>query len=258
MFPLIVASTLMAAGMISNLDNDFVGHTSHKIYLKPDFFWGLPTSDQLYDEESESYISKKISRPFYKGIDLSYEWEKPNSLYFSAQWTNSIASVKKTLTSSLGETRSYDLEQSFSNIEARVGRSFQQEGTSLAMVPYVALGRYGGSDTCFVEGERYEENVDVLYAALGNKLMFHFGKIFDIGVNLKLMRPVYVHLEDPFMEASLKINEIIALGYEAAAPIVCHLADGAWEIQLEPYLLKLNTNDANRFVGGRLAIGHCF
>ncbi len=126
MFPLLVATSVVAAGMAYNLmDSETTKPNPHRIYVKPNFFVGDSYRSKFPNQDNTAMITFKVDRPFYAGVDLVYEFSIPDSLYVSAQWTDAVSSVEHRFSFSTGENITEPMNYSISNLEASVGKNFQ-------------------------------------------------------------------------------------------------------------------------------------
>ncbi|MBS0626165.1 MAG: hypothetical protein JSS32_08965 [Verrucomicrobia bacterium] len=253
MFKRLISAGLLTTGTLLALDAAPEEKNYHCIYVKPDFFVGN-SYDYHWPAES-GLLNEKGDAPFYAGVNVAYEYNKPNSIYLDAQWAESTSTFDHHITFTNDSHVSTSIDASISNLEGCAGINFHQ--AKLTAIPFIGVGRY-------VESRYYEdwtgrpsEKVQQIYGALGNKLIYRFSPLFDLGLNAKIMRPAYLKAESKWFKEVRMANTLDYFFYEVSLPASWHLPD-QWEIQAEPFLFTLSNSSADRFLGARLALGHTF
>lgn len=220
----------------------FVLRTSKRdrLYWGPDFFWT--------NEASHIQGIKIRDRAMYYGLKAGYDFLRPHSLYagFNALYALGRMHIKahhNKVNIYKDHTRG-----AFANGELRLGYNFNGE-EPVYLTPFVGLGFYHTRPTRSIH---YIQNW--LYGAVGMKLEFEVNPTFNMGLNLKGMRALY-------LEQRIKKHKHVAsshrssnaLGYEVSLPLTVRMGQANdWDLRIEPYYLKLNSYNNANVVGGQL------
>lgn len=187
----------------------------------------------------------------FVGPLLRYEYLKPKALYagvdFLISWGNK--NFKPT-------SRKYKFQSNggggFANLELRLGYTFEQKNGLVS--PFLGVGLYGFGSTA--------SNEILLYVAAGMRSLFDFNQSFSMGLNLKLLFAPSAEREFKYRyegnKKRLRENENM-WGGEIGVPFVWYIGSTKrWEIQLEPYFLKLDFSEVQNIYGTRLLFGYRF
>lgn len=187
----------------------------------------------------------------FVGPLLRYEYLKPKAFYAGvdllASWTNKNFKPTSDKYKFRGNEGA-----GFSNLDLRLGYTFGQNNGLVS--PYLGGGLYGFGSTA--------SNEILLYVAAGIRSLFDINQSFSMGLNLKLLlapeaeRQFKYHYEGH--KRRLHENENL-WGGEVGVPLVWYLGSKKrWEIQLEPYFLKLDFTQVQNIYGTRLLCGYRF
>jgi hypothetical protein len=188
---------------------------------------------------------------YFVGPTLRYEYLKPKALYagvdFLASWGNKT--FKRT-------SQKYEFHGNgrvgFGNLELRLGYTFEQKEGLVS--PYLGIGFYGfGSSGA---------NETLAYVTAGMRSLFDLNESFSMGLNLKLLfapsaeRKFKYHYEGH----KKRLHEYENMwGGEIGVPLVWYFsASKRWQVQLEPYFLKLDFTETQNIYGARLLLGYRF
>ena len=264
--------TLMTAAMLSL--SSFVGAdgsptleitikdaaNDNRVYAAPEFMW----SHFKGGLESDSWDFSLKQNVYYGGLRFGYEYIKPKALYANtdafvalgsdhnhimqekheiAQDKNLGAHVKEALKGHRGHL--------WTNIEQRLGYTFVS-----SLVPSCTVSLYGAP------GFHYEHvkgtKAHWWYAATGLKTLQQFTDHFHLGCDLKVMYAFGAHDEGTLTLPTTQGKKEF-WGYEVGVPFEWKLGESsAFDIQLKPYLLKLNIESPETILGARLELGYSF
>ncbi|MGH2612484.1 MAG: autotransporter outer membrane beta-barrel domain-containing protein [Rhabdochlamydiaceae bacterium] len=212
-----------------------------RFYWGPDIFW-----------TNESPQIKGIhmkDNSIYYGLKLGYDFLRPNAIYAGVHALYAIGRMH--IKAEADKTKIYQdrVNGSFANAELRGGYNFHG-GRSLFFTPFLGLGGYHVRPT---QSIHYVQNW--LYGAMGMKADYEITSDFNIGLNIKGTRALYLEQRIKKNKYSATYhNNSNALGYEISLPLTLRMGHaGAWDLRLEPYYLKLNSHSDSSVVGGQLS-----
>ena len=217
-------------------------HPNH-IYIGPDAF--------AFDLDTHVKYVKIHGVRYFLGPLLRYEYLKPNAFYAGVDFLASWGNKKFKLTSDR-----YKFEGKggigFANLELRLGYSCTTKNGTIS--PYLGMGAYGFGNTASKEL--------IGYFATGMRSLFAVNPSFSMGLNLKVFCAPDAERRFKFRldghEKRLREQETI-WGGEIGIPLAWYLgASKRWEIQLEPYFLKLDFSSVQNIYGTRLLFGYRF
>ena len=218
-------------------------HPNH-LYFGPEVF--------LLDLNSHFKNVKVTGAKFFVGLRLGYEYLKPDAFYFGINLL--AAGGNHGFHESF---KGYHEPQSdgltgFSNIELRFGYTFFP--TQWLLTPFLCIGGYG-----FGSGSHYHHFDDGMsYLGGGIRSQYEISQIFNLGFNFKIFSATYREEEFRFLGIK-RYNHHGLWGGEIGVPLIWHVGSHRlWDIQLEPYFLKLDFSEVQNAYGLRMLFGYCF
>jgi hypothetical protein len=220
----------------------FVLETSKRdrFYWGPDVFW-TNESPQIKG------IHMKDNSVYY-GVKLGYDFLKPHAIYAGVHALYALGRMHIKAESEKTQIYNDRVNGSFANAELRAGYNFQA-GQPFFFTPFFGLGGYHVRPTSSIH---YVQNW--LYAAMGMKLDYEMNSNFNMGLDVKATRALYLEQRVKKNKHSATYhNNSNALGYEVSLPLTLRIGGaGDWDLRLEPYYLKLNSNSDASVIGGQL------
>lgn len=220
----------------------------HRFSIGPDVFVSYIKSDILNYDVTSNVV--------FGGVRLGYEYLKPQAFYSGTEGLIALGSkVSETFTYSFpmanytytGKITSKN--NLFANIEQRFGYTFQNRDSARStVIPFIGIGwYYQGSYRYTAPYFKHTVSNDWFYGAAGLRVNQQFCENFDVGFNLKAMYAFAGSHNKNFW------------GYEVALPLTWHMGEAKkWDLQLQPYLLKLDINSLRTIFGARLQVGYSF
>jgi hypothetical protein len=239
----VLASLIINANCFGDTNSSINSKYPNHFYIGPEAF--------AFDLHTHVKDIKIHGVRGFAGPLLRYEYLKPKALYagvdFLASWGNK--NFKPT-------SHKYKFHGNrgvgFSNLELRLGYTFEEKNGLVS--PFLGAGFYGF-------GSRASNEI-LLYVAAGMRSLFDFNQSFSMGLNLKLLlapsaeREFKYHYEGH--KKRLHENENM-WGGEIGVPLVWYFsASKRWEVQFEPYFLKLDFAETQNIYGARLLFGYRF
>ena len=114
------------------------------------------------------------------------------------------------------------------------------------MTPFFELGGY------FYRGRSQN---DWAYGAIGGKMRSKILPVFDIGLDLKMMRRFYSYFKSTTAKSSN--FGIGAWGYQLDLPLIWHIRK-TWDVEVAPYLLQLDARTKDLTIGSQFMVGYSF
>ncbi len=208
----------------------------NRLYIGPEIFWDLTNTKMHIGNTRVKYKDDT----FMYGGRIGYDHVKPDSLYVGGHFLYSVGKGRTNIHSSHKKEHIHAHLHShriFNNWEGRLGYNFTG-GPYLgrtSLTPFVGAGGFYNKWS----GHNHHQWG---YAAAGLRTSFAFRENADIGTNLKLL---------------YSFND--QWGYEISLPITWNYEwFKKWDLQIEPYILKLNTNAPSQMLGVRLLAGYHF
>jgi hypothetical protein len=255
--------TLLAALSLSLVGADEGARTApvqqetngSRVYAGPDAFWSH------YKDENEKLKENVV----YGGLRFGYEFLKPDSFYAA---TDAVAALGHLSSENNGVKVKSDDDTKFtrqvreafrgnrgifwSNIEQRFGYTF---GSSF--LPSSTVSVFAGPG--FHYEHEHKNNAHWWYAMTGLKTMTKFTENFDLGAEVKVMYNFAANDGARFDGVPTTLSKKEFWGYEVGVPFKWTVGESkAFDIQLRPYLLKLNVNSPENILGTRLELGYNF
>lgn len=226
-----------------NLDSSVNNKCPNHIYLGPEVF--------AFDLHTHIKDVKVNGVRYFLGYRLRYEYLKPKAFYagvdFLGSWGN------KEFKSSSSKLYFDDKGGiGFGNLELRMGYTFAPK--SAILTPFLGMGFYLFGNT--------SSNELLLYVATGIRSLFELSPMFSLGVNFKVFFAPEAEriFKYRYERHKTRLKEYDNMwGGEIGIPFVWHLGSSRrWEIQLEPYFLKLDFSEIQNIYGTRLLFGYRF
>lgn len=188
---------------------------------------------------------------YFLGLRLRYEYLKPKAFYagvdFMPSWGN-----KDFKPTRLGYRFYGKGGIGFGNFELRLGYTFAQKSGMLT--PFLGTGFYLFGNT--------SSNELLAYVATGIRTLFEINRSFSVGANLKIFLAPEAEqwFKYRYNGHMVRLKEERNIwGGEIGIPLVWYLGSSRrWEIQLEPYFLKLDFTEVQNIYGTRLLFGYRF
>lgn len=234
----------------------FIPH--HRVQFGADTFWSHYRSS--FEEGSKGTKLATTIDGYYGGFRASYDYLQPDALYAGtegiAAWGRDNIKSRQShsrLSGPSGKTKSKHEHQTrlWANLEQRLGYNAQSTLIpDFIATPYLGLGyHYEGISS---------DHAWWYYAAGGLKTIQKFYERFEIGIDLKLMYGFDIH-DKGLVSITTTQGKKTFWGFETALPLRWTAGpSGRWDVELRPYLLKLNLNSPQTIVGARLLAGYSF
>jgi hypothetical protein len=254
-------SSLMGVDRCSKVEVQVCESENHnRLYLGPEFFWSH------FNARLDSVgIGLSYKRDvYYGGLRFGYEYQRPEGFYAN---TDAIAALGAThqhikdeanelttdrnVTGHIRETLKGHKGHLWTNIEQRLGYTFNS-----SLIPTCSVTWYGAPGFHFehVKGSK----AHWWYAATGLKTLQQFSDHFFLGCDLKIMYAFAAHDQNALILPTTTGKKEF-WGYEVSVPFEWKIGDsGAFDMQLVPYLLKLNLDSPETILGATLAFGYNF
>jgi hypothetical protein len=229
---------------------------ANRVYAGPEFMWSH-FHGGLEDKSFDFSLNQNV---YYGGLRFGYERLKPQDFYANTDVVALLGTTHNSVDTKETKTKAWDrISESFkgerghlwTNIEQKLGYTFAS-----SLVPSCTVSLYAAP------GFHYE-HVDGnhaywWYAATGLKTLQQFTDNFSLGCDFKVMYAFGAHDEGTLtLPTTLGKKEF--WGYEVGVPFAWTFGECKnFDLQLKPYLLKLNTNSQETILGARLELGYKF
>ena len=215
-----------------------------RVYAGPEFMW----SHSPYGFDLENNV-------YYGGLRFGHEYLKPDAFYSNTDIVALMGTTHSTAQNKTEKTKLWDRTREtfkgerghlWTQVEQRLGYTFAS-----SLVPSCTVSVYGAP------GFHYEHinggHAYWYYAAAGMKAVQQFTDSFHLGADVKVM----------YAFGAQGKNAIFPdkqfWGYEVGIPLEWKLGkEKAFDVQVKPYVLKLNTNSSETILGARLELGYNF
>lgn len=236
----------------------------HLLYLGPDIFYQKGHTEHV---EKRRFKQKNTVHGTLYGLRLGYDYLNPwfiyagvHGLYAAGKICEKMEAVTRGLWV-FNENGNTELRQShksteiFANAEARLGYYLKTKNQEpLSFIPYAGVGWFH-----IQQDHRRDFSLNWFYGALGFRSGLHFSPLFELGINFKGTRSFYAEARFTHNGSSYGMQESNFWGFEVGVPVTFHFGqERNWDIELEPYLLRWNTEINFYNLGGRLLCGYKF
>jgi hypothetical protein len=232
----------------------------HRLQMGADLFWSHFRSGSVRDHKGTRF--RGTVNGYYAGFKAGYDYLQPDAFYAGTEGVIACGEddiQKKTSKSRLTpcntcshwKTRHEHRSHLWANLEQRLGYNAQSTILPRFIVtPYTAVGWHYES---MASAHTYW-----YYAAAGLKTLQKFYQSFEIGFDFKAMFAFDIH-DRGLVSIMTTQDKKTFWGFETAIPLRWLLgATQRWDVELKPYLLKLNLNSSQTIVGVRLVGGYHF
>ena len=229
----------------------------HRLYIGPDIFVEHARAKYTSRENKIDITSNTV----FEGLRLGYDYLKPQAFYFG---TDGLVAMGRTCVSNhstywsgyhpYGTNHRFKYSPLFANIEQRYGYTFQSPiSVKSTLTPFAGIGWYYTR----LQFDSSHPSANWFYGAAGLRATQEFCENFDVGFNLKAMYAFAGRRTGS--RGQVKENVRNVWGYEVALPLTWHVgASKKWDLQFQPYLLKLDVNSISHIWGARLEAGYSF
>lgn len=245
-FGLLTNSVVYAMDPSENQNNSEVKPHPHHFYFGPEF--------QCYQLNTHIKDVKVHGTRFFWGFRLGYEYLKPKAFYFGIDLATTSTETDFKASKDREHISWHKADRGFGNLELRLGYTFAPE--KWMVTPFLGFGLYDVFAIDHHDHQGFSE--DFLYGTGGARAKYAFSSLFDLGLNLKVFRTF--HAEQRFKYEGGKVKEHHNMwGGEIGTPLIWHIgSSNRWDVQLEPYFLKLDFSEVQNIYGTRLLFGYIF
>jgi hypothetical protein len=221
---------------------------SNYIYLGPEVF--------VFDLNTHVKNIKVDGVKVFGGLRLRYEYLKPKNFYAGLDLFSAVSN--KSFNAKYHNIHFHQNNNitGFSNFEFRLGYTFDPKHGMIT--PFLGAGGYYFANY----GHHFHFREVMLYYAVGMRSLFELSHLFSLGVNWKVFHTTDTEQKFKylFMGHIIKSKDHDNMwGGEIGIPLIWHVGSTKrWEIQLEPYFLKLNFSEVQNIYGTRLLFGYRF
>lgn len=229
----------------------------HRVYVGPDLFVEHAQTKGVSQGDRIDVSSNMV----FGGLRAGYDYLKPQAFYFGMDGLVAIGSScarnRSTYCSSYGPCQVNEKIKTtslFTNLEQRYGYTFQSSIISKStLIPFVGIGWY------YIRPDIDNISLNWLYGAAGLRVTQQFYENFDVGFNVKAMYSFAGQGRLRVYSKTIKQHMRNTWGYEIGMPFTWHVGESKnWDLQFQPYLLKLDVNSISNIVGARLQAGYSF
>ena len=189
---------------------------------------------------------------FFLGLKLGYEYLKPDAFYFGIDILAAGGNhgfhesfKRERIPQSNGLT-------GFANLELRLGYAIAL--SRWLSTPFLCMGGYS-----FSSGSHHHHfGESISYLGAGVRSRYEFSQSFNLGVTFKIFSAMYRDERWRFFELKQVTHDGL-WGGEIGIPLIWRVGSKRrWDIQLEPYFLKLDFAEVQNIYGTRLLFGYRF
>ena len=191
---------------------------------------------------------------FFWGVRLGYEYLKPSAFYAGIDLMGTGSGVDFKASKNGHGLSWHRADRGFGNLEARFGYTFSP--TNWMITPFLGVGMYNVYAIDHHNHQGFEENLP--YATLGVRNAYAFTLRFSLGFDLKVFHTYAADQRFKFRGGEKKTHHN-NWGGEFGVPFLWRIgASRRWDIELEPYFLKLASSETQNIYGTRLLFGYRF
>jgi len=192
----------------------------------------------------------------FEGLRLRYEYLQPKAIYAGLDLFSAVSTQNFKAKLDNFSFPSNNHLTGFSNFELRLGYT-PSIHKKYSLTPFLGFGGYYFGDY----GDYFHFREIMLYIAAGMRCFFEVNPLFTYGLNWKIFR-TFDHEQKFIYKSNCNItlnNHDNAYGGELGVPFIWRLGTAKrWDVQLEPYFLKLNFSERENIYGLRLLFGYPF
>ncbi len=236
------------------------GANDNRVYVGPEFMWSH-FNGGLKSKSIDFSLTQNV---YYGGLRFGYEYLRPNAFYANTDAVVALGSTKNNIRAEKDELKmdkdpAAHIKETFkghrghlwTNIEQKLGYTFAS-----SLVPSNTISWYVAPGFHFehIKGSKAQW----WYAATGLKTLQQFTEHFHVGCDLKVMYAFDGHDQGALIHPTT-LGKKEFWGYEVGVPFEWSLGEShAFDIQLKPYLLKLNLDSPETILGARVELGYNF
>ncbi len=255
-------SSLVGADEVATVPTENIPIPTNRVYAGPEFFWSHFRGELDSKHDVIDYELKNNS--YYGGIRLGYEYLKPDAFYANTDILLALGEDHGKLSKEKGPKRKEKklwekTKDVFRGNHAHFWSQYEQRfgyTWSSTILPTCTLTWYGAPGF-HLEHER-SKNAYWWYAATGLKTLQQFCKNFFMGLDFKVMYNFAAHDEHQLIKPTT-LGRKQFWGYQVDVPFKWTVGDSqAFDVEVKPYLLKLNTLSPETILGIRVELGYNF
>lgn len=220
-----------------------IENKSHRFYFGLELLW-FHLNVHVEDIQVKGQKS-------FAGIGLGYEYLKPKAFYWGISLLSTIEDNSFNARLDGHKIHAHDKEIWFGNLDLRFGYTFASK--KYLLTPFLGLGIYG---LLSEHHKDFEENLP--YLSGGLRATYECTPIFNIGFNAKIFR-TFGAIERFKYQEKRYTEHTDTWGGEVGLPFTLRAGSAKkWDIQFEPYFLKLAFSEVQNIYGTRLLFGYHF
>lgn len=221
---------------------------SNYIYIGPETF--------VFNLNTHVKDVRIKGNPVFIGLRARYEYLKANTVYAGIDLLSSISPGSLQADQCFFHFPKNYSATGCGNFELRLGYTTNTQKSGLVS-PFLGFGAYSFANC----GNYFHFQETMLYYAFGMRSQFNINQNFSIGLNWKIL-----HTFDTEREFAYKACNFITLkdhsnmwGGEFGLPMTWQIGTRKrWNVQLEPYFLKLDFSETQNIYGARALFGYRF
>ncbi len=189
---------------------------------------------------------------FFMGLRLGYEYLKPNAFYFGIDLMGAAGIHGFHETFKRFHVPRNHGTTGFVNFELRFGYTLMTD--RWLATSYFCNGAYVYGNGC------HDHYIDggMSYLGGGVRSLYEVSRAFNVGLNAKIFASIYTNDKFKFLRIK-RSNHHGQWGGELGVPLIWYPGSHKrWDIQLEPYFLKLDFSQVQNIYGLRLLFGYHF
>lgn len=240
LYIVVFASSLFGNEQAIPTISTFKKNPNH-LYFGPEIF--------AFDLDTHFKDVRVHGAKFFMGLRLGYEYLKPDAFYFGIDLMGAagIHGFHETF-KRFHVPRSHGTA-GFVNFELRFGYTLM--ANRWLVTPYFCNGAYAYGSGC----HDHHFHGGMSYLGGGVRSLYEVSQTFNVGLNAKVFASIYTSDKFKFLKIS-RSNHHGQWGGELGVPLIWYLGSHKrWDIQLEPYFLKLDFSQVQNIYGLRLLFG---
>jgi hypothetical protein len=218
----------------------------HHFYFGPEFFW--------YQLNIDIDDVNVYGTPFFWGMRVGYEYLQPQAFYAGIDLAGASTNTDFKACKNECDLTWHHADREFGNFEVRLGFTFAPKNWLASF--FLGAGIYSLFPLDSHNHQGFKESLPYIETGIRSKCALT--PIFDIGINAKILRTfaTYIRFKYKCEKATTDHN---MWGGEIGMPFIWHIsATKRWDIQLEPYFLKLDFSETQNIYGTRLIFSYYF
>jgi hypothetical protein len=259
-YSFILGSLLLASSLSADEKPLPTDNNVHRFQAGVDIFWSHARSKSELDENG--YKFKATLNGVYEGLHLGYDYLQSDAFYAGTEavfaWgrdhmEQKLSPSRLSACSSCQQdtTIREHASRRWINLEQRLGYNAQSTIlTQFIVTPYLGIGwHYEGTS---------HDHASLYYGAAGLKTIQRFYERFELGFDFKATLAFDIR-DKGFISSITTQGKKSFWGFETAIPLRWRIGNtGAWDLELKPYILKLNLNSSQTIIGTQLVVVYSF